>query len=147
MSQWVAQEVQRLLTSASLGDKLVAPADIAILVNNRSQGQIIKKIFAHCGLNSVILSDRTSIFASDQATNLYRFLNGILNFNQDRAFKAMLGTDLMGLERETLYEIENDLNTIDQYKLIAHDLLQRWQRDGVMAVSYTHLTLPTKRIV
>ena len=134
MSQWVAQEVQRLLTSASLGDKLVAPADIAILVNNRSQGQIIKKIFAHCGLNSVILSDRTSIFASDQATNLYRFLNGILNFNQDRAFKAMLGTDLMGLERETLYEIENDLNTIDQYKLIAHDLLQRWQRDGVMAM-------------
>ena len=134
MSQWVAQEVQRLITSAYLGDRLVAPADIAILVNSRAQGQVIKKIFANCGLNSVILSDRTSIFASNQATNLYRFLNGILNFNQDRAFKAMLGTDLMGLERTVLFDIENDPNAIDQYKLLAHDLHQRWQRDGVMAM-------------
>lgn len=134
MSQWVAREVQRLITDVYLGERLIAPADIAILVNNRAQGQVIKKIFANCGLNSVILSDRTSIFTSNQATNLYRFLNGILNFNQDRAFKAMLGTDLMGLERHALFAIENDPNAIEQYKLLAHELHQRWQRDGVMAM-------------
>lgn len=134
MSQWVAQEVQRLITSVRLGDRLVAPADIAILVNNRAQGQIIKKVFAVSGLNSVILSDRTSIFASNQATNMYRFLNGLLNYNQDRAFKALLGTDLFGLERQSLSTIEDDPNAIDANKLKAFDLLQRWQRDGVMAM-------------
>lgn len=138
MSKWVANEIQRLLTSVTLGDRLVQPADIAILVNKRAQGDLIKRVFAQCGLNSVILSNRNSIFTSQQATNLYRFLHGLLNFNQERPFKTMLATDLMGCQPEDLYALDTRPDDIEQYKLVAHQLLHKWQDEGIL-VMLTHV--------
>lgn len=138
MSKWVANEIQRLLTTATLGNRAVLPADIAILVNKRAQGDLIKRVFAQCGLNSVILSNRTSIFTSQQAINLHRFLQGLLYFNQDRHFKSMLATDLMGLAPADLYELEHRPEDIEQYKLAAHQLFQKWQDEGVL-VMLTHV--------
>lgn len=138
MSKWVANEIQRLLTTVKLGERAVEPADIAILVNKRAQGDLIKRVFAQCGLNSVILSNRNSIFTSQQATNLYRFLHGLLHFNQERPFKTMLATDLMGLEPADLYQLDERPADVEQYKLTAYELLHKWQDEGIL-VMLTHV--------
>ena len=134
MARWVANEVGRLFDQVELGQRKVRPADIAVLVNTRKQGMMMQKVFASAGHNSVILSDKTSIFSAQQAHDLYYFLHGILNFNQQRAFKAMLGTDLMGIDKAVLIELDDHEQRVEQFKLECHQLQQQWLNEGILAM-------------
>ena len=86
MAQWIAQEIYRLLNEAQFqldnGEtKPVKPQDIAILVKDRTEAGAIKNVLQQKGLACVYLSDRSNLFASAEAKDVLRLLNGIWHAN------------------------------------------------------------------
>lgn len=73
------------------------PADIAILVRNRKEAEAIRKALAHRQLASVYLSDRDSVFASEEAQDLLYILRACAQPTSDRLLRAALATRSVGL--------------------------------------------------
>ena len=77
----------------------------------------------------------------------YVFLGACLGFIQDSLFEAILSHPRLEMHRKIAI-----VKALGKVIWIQNDLIERWHNtDGSEyiqeAVSYTHLTLPTKRIV
>lgn len=110
MAQWIAQEIYRLLNEAQFqldnGEtKPVKPQDIAILVKDRTEAGAIKNVLQQKGLACVYLSDRSNLFASAEAKDVLRLLNGIWHANDTSNVSSSLASPLWGYSPQTLIEL------------------------------------------
>jgi exodeoxyribonuclease V beta subunit len=136
LSQWVSNEIGRLLNEAALGEEPLQPADIAILVRNGREAHMLKTVLAKAGLNAVYLSNRRSLFASEEALDVLRVLNAIWYCDQAAKVKSALGSPLLGLNHEQLMGLlyQDDDSAWDALNERLFELRQLWVQRGCMSL-------------
>ncbi|WP_319781399.1 exodeoxyribonuclease V subunit beta [Oceanisphaera sp. IT1-181] len=110
----------------------VKPSDIAVLVRNFTEAQAIRTELAALGVRSVYLSDKDSIFNSQEALDLMLWLRACAEPEQDRLLRAALASRTLGL---TLYELEQlnqDERNWERRVMQFRDYRSRWRRQGVL---------------
>lgn len=140
MAKWIAQEIYRLLNEAQFTGRdevrSVKPADIAILVKDRTEANTIKYVLQQKGLASVYLSDRSNLFSSPEAKDVLRLLNGIWHASDTSKVASSLASPLWGYSPQALIELlyhENDAlwdSAFDKVTL----LREVWVQKGCMSV-------------
>ncbi|BFT30036.1 exodeoxyribonuclease V subunit beta [Alteromonas sp. D210916BOD_24] len=141
MSQWIAQEIYRLLNEARFEGanqvtRGVRPQDIAILVKNRNEANIIKYVLKQQGLSCVYLSDRSNLFAAPEAQDVLRLLNGIWHANDNNKVASSLASPLWGYSAHDLVELlyhDNDSAWDNAYEKVL-SLRDMWLQKGCMSV-------------
>lgn len=108
------------------------PADIAILVRNRTEAEAIRKALARRQLASVYLSDRDSVFASDEAKDLLYILRACAQPANDRLLRAAMATRSVGLAWQALEQLNQDETFWEQQVLRFRDFRALWQQQGVL---------------
>lgn len=108
------------------------PKDIAILVRSRSEADLIRRALAALDLASVFLSDRESVFASQEAVDMLLCLRACAEPMNERKVRAALASHSMERtlgELKQLYEHE-DLweDTCELFR----SLRRCWQKRGVL---------------
>ncbi|MDO9600249.1 MAG: UvrD-helicase domain-containing protein [Azoarcus sp.] len=128
-----AAEIARLLAAGAagrvqIGERGLAPADIAVLVRSHGQGARMRQALARMGVGSVELS-QASVFATEDAEELERVLLAISEPGRERRVKAALATTLMGRDAAALAalaELADDDRGKGADALL--DLLERFAR-------------------
>ncbi|MDR3445823.1 MULTISPECIES: exodeoxyribonuclease V subunit beta [unclassified Dyella] len=110
------------------------PGDIAILVRRGSEAAKVREEMQRRGLKSVYLSDRDSVYASPEATDLLRWLRACAEPGSDRTMRAALATPTLGQSDAELDRLNLDEHHWeacgDRFRL----LHATWQRHGVLAM-------------
>ncbi|BFI96514.1 MAG: exodeoxyribonuclease V subunit beta [Rhodanobacter sp.] len=108
--------------------------DIAILVRDRADAAAMADALRRRGLAHVYLSDQQSVYASDEAGDLLRWLHACANPGDDRMMRAALATPTMARSRAELASLDAGdaaRETCDEHFRQSHAL---WQRHGVLAM-------------
>jgi exodeoxyribonuclease V beta subunit len=106
-----AAEIVRLLgdtkrAGAQVGDKPLAPGQIAVLVQTRRQAAEVKRILSRWGIASVELT-RESVFATDDAAHIERLLLAIEAPGDLRRLRAALAIDWIGLDAAAIARLDD----------------------------------------
>ncbi|MEX3935011.1 exodeoxyribonuclease V subunit beta [Paraburkholderia phymatum] len=110
-SEACAAEIVRLLRGArdgsvTIGDKPLAPGNIAVLVQTHKQGSLIKRELSAWGVGSVELA-QASVFESLDAEQIERVLAAVDTPGDLRRLRAALATDWFGLDAASLWRLEH----------------------------------------
>lgn len=106
--------------------------DIAILVRDRNEAAAIRQALARRGLASVYLSDRDSVFATDEARDLLYWLRAMANPGSVSALRSALATRSLGLSLAELDQLQHDESAWECIQERFLDYQQRWTRHGVL---------------
>ncbi|WP_418647807.1 exodeoxyribonuclease V subunit beta [Thauera butanivorans] len=122
-----AAEIARLLAAGAtgqirIGERPLAPADIAVLVRSHGQGARMRRALAAVGVGSVELS-QASVFHTDDAEELERVLLAIAEPLRERRVKAALATVAMGFDAAALARLAEDESAL----LDRLDAFVRWR--------------------
>ncbi|MDN3518085.1 exodeoxyribonuclease V subunit beta [Aquisalimonas lutea] len=108
------------------------PSDMAILVRDRTEADAIRGALRRRGLNSVYLSDKESVFRTDEAADVLRWLKACAEPGSESAVRAALATGTLDLSWQELDALGADEQrweaTVQQF-LGYHRL---WRRRGVL---------------
>jgi exodeoxyribonuclease V beta subunit len=134
----VATEIVRLLVAADRGtlridDRPVAPADIAVLVRTRAQGQMIKLALAQAGVGSVELA-RESVFGSALARDLAQVLRGIIEPGDLTRVRTALATRLIGLDATAVFALAESADGLLSWSAQFREWQNLWRQRGVGAM-------------
>lgn len=95
----VAAEIQRLVSTAffqrGVHRRPVHPRDIAVLVYDRSEADALEAAFSETGLASV-RQTRESVFQSEEATDLWRVVQAVLEPGSGAALRGAAASRLLG---------------------------------------------------
>jgi exodeoxyribonuclease V beta subunit len=145
MARSAASEIVRLLNLARqqpcrAGFELPAggalqplrPADIAILVRNQAEARAIRRALDARRVPSVYLSDKDSVFGSNEATSLLHWLRACAEPEQERLLRAALATPLLDLPLARLEQFNQD-ELVWEAEVERFRTYQRlWRRQGVL---------------
>ncbi|MFU8784407.1 exodeoxyribonuclease V subunit beta [Aliidiomarina sp.] len=84
---------------AAAGESLlqaITPADIAILVRDRNEAAMVRQQLSARGLRSVYMSDKDSIFATEEATTMLSWLQAVYAPDNETRLRAALMLRLSG---------------------------------------------------
>ncbi|SDU24904.1 exodeoxyribonuclease V subunit beta [Geopseudomonas guangdongensis] len=141
MAARAASEIVRLLRLGQQGragfakaDAFAAlqPSDIAVLVRDRKEAEAIRSQLARRGVRSVYLSDKDSVFASQEARDLLLWLRACAEPDLDRPLRAALASRTLGLELAELEQLNQDERHWERRVMQFRGYRQRWQRQGVL---------------
>lgn len=119
----------------SSGDILQAK-DIAVLVRNGKQAELIKQRLANKGIGSTFLSEKSSVFASQTAKELNLLLQACLYPFDDQRINAVLATRLFALSAAELYQLQHNELMWEQtiQRFVRYQKIWHWQ--GVLPMLY-----------
>ncbi|MBY6186599.1 exodeoxyribonuclease V subunit beta [Marinobacter hydrocarbonoclasticus] len=135
-----AEEITRLLNGAATGvvgferdgeRQPLAAADIAILVRDFREAGAVRDALAARGVRSVYLSDKDSVFASEEADALQRILQAVAQPGE-RTIKAALATAVLGFSWSALDAFNHDELAWERELAQFRELKLCWQRQGVL---------------
>lgn len=114
--------------------KRITSADIAILVRNSREADVIQQALNKRQIKSVYISNRQSVFVSVEAKEILRILQAIMMPTNENLLRSALATRLMGA---TMVEIdmlshcqqtlENLIDEFSEYQMV-------WQTRGVLVM-------------
>ena len=139
MAASCASEIVRLLNSADTGFIVaqgqlqpLQASDIAVLVRGIGEARDIRAALAERQVRSVYLSERDSVFNSQQAFDIQLWLAACLQPEDERAVKAALASQTLALSLTELERLQQDERvweaTVERFK----GYQQRWQQRGVL---------------
>ena len=117
---------------ALLNQGAAQPGDMAVLVRDGSQARAIRNALATRGVRSVYLSERDSVFATPQATDLWRIVRAVANPRASQLVRAALATPLWGLSWTALEALFQDEPAWDDLTERFHGWQKIWQRQGFL---------------
>ena len=142
MAQSSATEIVRLLNLAQQhkagfktpqGDlQALQPKDIAVLVRDFTESQAIRKHLAQRNVRSVYLSDKDSVFDSQEAQDVLSWLLACVSADNSRTLKAALASSTFALPLSELEHINQDELLWERYVLQFTAYLERWRKQGVL---------------
>jgi len=97
MSAVFASQMVALLQSAA-----ARPGDMAVLVRDWREAAAIRAALSQRGVRSVYLSERNSVFATQQAADLWRILRAVAQPGANRLMRAALATTTWALSGSAL---------------------------------------------
>ncbi|WP_313952216.1 exodeoxyribonuclease V subunit beta, partial [Accumulibacter sp.] len=129
-----AAEVARLLGEASadrisIGQRPLAPGDIAILVKSHRQGRMVKDALLQVGVGSVELSQH-SIFHTPDAASLEHVLLAIIEPARQSLLNGALATELMGFDAAAVAALADDETRLLQTMSRFSGYRDTWLRRG-----------------
>jgi exodeoxyribonuclease V beta subunit len=130
---WLS-DPQARFADTEKGDKPLQPKDIAVLVRTGKEAAAVREALRVRGVASVYLSDRDSVFASDEAQDLCLWLRGVAEPQDMRRVRAALGTRTVGLSLAELYDLATQDELLDTRAEQMRELHQTWQSQGVLAM-------------
>lgn len=110
----------------------LSPADMAVLVNNRTEADAIRQALSARGVRSVYLSDKDSVFKSAQATEVQRWLSACAEPDDARLLRAALATPTLSLSWDELDTLNHDELAWDARVMQFRDYHDCWRRQGVL---------------
>ena len=114
----------------------VKPSNIAILVRNKTEADAIQTALANRNVNSVYLSDRDSVFATQEAEDLLIWLKACAEPNRDTLLRNALATSTLDLPIGALDELNHDElaweSKVEQFSLYR----RLWWQQGVLAMCH-----------
>ena len=138
--------------SGFLSDNVLTPLrpkDIAILVRDRREAEKIRKALAHFSLPSVYLSDRESVFNSQQATDMLYWLSACAEPANEQILRAALATVSLALPIVDLRRMLDDEFFWEEQTALFRRLHDIWRTQGVlpmMRALMQHYQLPNRLI-
>jgi exodeoxyribonuclease V beta subunit len=129
IAQWCVGEVQTLLQQGHF-----KASDIALLVRGAGEAQALQTALRQAHLASVYISDRSSVYASAEATEMVRLLNGLLHCEDQRQLVRAASTHLWGGSVGLLARLNVDDQCLIEVRSQMMQLRQLWLRQGVMAL-------------
>jgi len=137
----VASEIVRLLNGpTTLGERRLTPRDIAVLVVENRQARLMQQALRAVNVPSVLHTEE-SVFASPEARALALVLASVAHPGQERALRAALVTDFLGLSAPQLEALAADASGWQKRIERAYQARERWLRDGFAAMFRTWLQL------
>jgi exodeoxyribonuclease V beta subunit len=140
-AQRCAEQIARWLNDAQMGfaepDERftrLRPSDIAVLVRTGKEAGAVRLALQQRGIASVYLSDKESVFQSDEARDLVHWLRGVSMPQEATLVRAALATRSIGLSLPELGQLATDDDALDRHSAILQDLQQVWQQQGVLAL-------------
>ncbi len=104
----VAAEIARLLSgSATIGERVVDPRDIAVLVTANYQPAKIRDALTRFRIGSVVYTT-ASVFESGEAEELLRILRAVAAPGEERKLRAALATEILGESGQSLEILSRD---------------------------------------
>ena len=145
MAEQAAESIAELLGLAAAGRaefrkedgcraEPVRPADIAVLVRKKSQAELVREALARRGVTSVYLSDRDSIFDTEQARDLGLILHAIAEPGDERRVRSALAVRLFGWAPDELDVLNHDERRLERELERFKVLLDTWRHQGVLAM-------------
>ncbi|GHU10578.1 RecBCD enzyme subunit RecB [Betaproteobacteria bacterium] len=141
MATHAAEEIARLLNLGqqnragfSRAGQFTAlhPGDIAVLVRDWNEAKAIRAQLSRRGVQSVYLSDRDSVFDTQEARDLRLWLLAAAAPKNDRALRAALASRTLDLDLTELERLNRDERQWEARVLQFCDYQQRWQKQGVL---------------
>ena len=129
IAQWCVGEVQQLLRQGNFN-----ASDIALLVRGAVEAKALQAALKQAHLASVYISDRSSVYASAEAIEMVRLLNGLLHCEDQRQLVRAASTHLWGGSVSLLAQLNLDDNCLIDIRSQMMQLRQLWLRQGVMAL-------------
>ncbi len=117
---------------ATINGQAVQPDDIAILVRSGHEARLMQQALRDCGIASVYLSNRESVFAQPVAQDLARLMEACLNVQDEMLIRAAMATGLQGWSAKQLAALNDDEalweETVGQIRAAA----ETWQQRGIL---------------
>jgi exodeoxyribonuclease V beta subunit len=144
MAEATADEIVRLLHLAGAtppeagftapGQDLVPlrPADIAILVRNATEARAMRTALARRDVRSVYLSDKDSVFATEEALDLLYLLQACAEPERRRPVMSALATATLALSWERLDRFGTDERAWEAEEERFRELRRIWRYRGVL---------------
>lgn len=106
--------------------------DIAVLVRDRKEAKAIREALNTCGLASVYLSDRDSVFATPEARDLHHWLQAMASPEDPSVLRVALATATLGRTLGWLDALQRDELAWEEIQERFIRYRQLWQRRGVL---------------
>lgn len=110
----------------------VQASDITILVRSRGEATVVREALAALNIPSVYLSNRDSVFATQEAREMLWILQAVLAPGQESALRSAMATSILGLDAQMLDALNQDEAAWDRLVEEFDGYRQRWLRRGVM---------------
>ena len=117
---------------AAGGLRPLRPADMAVLVNNRGEADAIRSALLQRGVRSVYLSDRDSVFDSDEALELQHWLAAVAEPDDPRLLRSALATATLALGWHELDALQHDETAWEARVVQFRGYRDCWLRQGVL---------------
>ncbi|MHB8250308.1 MULTISPECIES: exodeoxyribonuclease V subunit beta [Acidithiobacillus] len=108
--------------------------DMAILVRDRHEAASIRQALHHRRLRSVFLSERDSVYASEEARELLLWLEAVAEPEDARRLRVALALPLLGQSLSALDALHQDEAAWEAQLEQFQDLSRQWRRQGVLAM-------------
>ncbi|OCG46548.1 exodeoxyribonuclease V subunit beta [Gilliamella sp. Choc5-1] len=140
MASCCATQIVTLLSNSSMlidsenEQRPVTTADIAILVRNGREAEVIQQKLTHCGVKSVYLSNNSSVFSSNEAKDVLSLLQAVLMPENETMLKLALMTSLLG---QTMTDLEQITDDQDKWESLIEEFKQYqaiWQYYDVLVM-------------
>ncbi|CAM3754361.1 RecBCD enzyme subunit RecB [Pseudomonas reidholzensis] len=126
---------QRGVTGFRNGDGALRPclpSDIAILVRDGREAQLIRTELAARDVRSVYLSDKDSVFAAQEAHDLLAWLKACAEPDSERLLKAALASLTLDQSLAELERLNQDERVWEDWVMRFRQYRETWQRQGVL---------------
>lgn len=137
-----ANQIQQCLKSSAenqaffiegKGQRIVKSKDIAILVRDYKEAELIKKALQVRGIASVYLSDHSNVFDSQEAKDLLLILQACLTPNNERAILNAIACHLLMKTATEIQHIKQD-DQFEKWVIKFEQYKQLWQQQGVLVM-------------
>ncbi|NWC80788.1 exodeoxyribonuclease V subunit beta [Pseudomonas putida] len=108
------------------------PSDIAILVRDGHEAQLVRAELAARDVRSVYLSDKDSVFAAQEAHDLLAWLKACAEPDSERLLKAALASLTLDLSLAELDQLNQDERVWEDWVMRFRRYRDTWQRQGVL---------------
>ncbi|WP_312141424.1 exodeoxyribonuclease V subunit beta [Atlantibacter hermannii] len=141
MAAVCAGQIRDWLDAGSRGEALlwdnekkrpVQASDITVLVRNRIEAAVIRQALEALTIPSVYLSNRDSVFSTQEALDLLWVLQATLNPELESALRSAIATSMLGLNAATIDAINQDEDAWDALVEEFDGYRQIWLARGVM---------------
>lgn len=136
-----AERIVTLLNDAQAGFaeegtpfRRLQPADMAVLVRTGIEAEAVRRALRRRGLASVYLSDKDTVFQTDEAADLLRLLQAVAMPRDARLARAALATSLLGLSLDELLLLAGSDERFDRHGQTLQQLNLAWKHQGVLAM-------------
>ncbi|SEL78826.1 DNA helicase/exodeoxyribonuclease V, beta subunit [Atopomonas hussainii] len=145
MANACASEIVRLLNLAEQQQagfakqdelKPLRPGDIAVLVRSGREADVIRQTLRQRGVRSVYLSERDSVFTSNEAHDVLLCLRACTEPHDSRALIAALGCASLGRSWAELDALHHDEQRWEAELARFNELHSLWRKQGVLSTLY-----------
>lgn len=112
------------------------PRHVAILVRSGSEAKLVRDQLSRLGVRSVYLSEKESVFDTEQAGWLWRWLRAVAEPERVGLIRAVLAMPAFGVSLHRLDALRHDDDAWDAWVEKFRQWRDVWQRQGVLAMIY-----------